>query len=93
MSAPFDPYLHILDTNRVVRLLEVDPSYQDDNGYPFGMLLTATWKPALEFEDVGSVYQYFNPFVESSGASNADWYETYLPEYIVDIPTAEVWAW
>ena len=93
MSAPFDPYLHILDTNRVVRLLEVDPSYQDENGYPFGMLLTATWKPALEFEDVGSVYQYFNPFVESSGASNADWYETYLPEYIVDIPTAEVWAW
>ena len=91
--APFDPYLHILNTNRIVRLLEVDPSYQDENGYPFGMLLTATWKPALEFEDIGSVYQYFNAFVESNGVSNTNWYETYLPDFIVDIPTSDVWAW
>jgi LruC domain-containing protein len=93
MSAPFDPYLHILDTNRVVRLLEVDPNYQDENGYPFGMLLTATWKPPLEFEDIGYVYQNFNTFIESNGTSETNWYETYLPEYIVDIPTADVWAW
>ena len=93
MSAPFDPYLHVLDTNRLVRLLEVDPSYQDENGYPFGMLLTAAWKPALELNDLSIPYQNFDPFVQSKGVTNANWYETYISDYIVDIPTAEVWAW
>jgi LruC domain-containing protein len=93
MSAPFDPYLQVLDTNRLIRLLEVDPSYQDENGYPFGMLLTATWKPAIAAYNVGIPYQNFDPFVQSKGATNTNWYETYLSEYIVDIPTADVWAW
>ncbi|MEH6559209.1 MAG: LruC domain-containing protein [Oceanicoccus sp.] len=93
MSAPFDPYLHVLNTDRVIHLLEVDPSYQDEDGYPFGMLLTATWKPAIAAYDVGIPYQNFNPFVQSKGVTNTDWYETYLSEFIVDIPTADVWAW
>ena len=93
MPAPFDPYLHVLDTNRLVRLLEVDPSYQDENGYPFGMLLTAAWKPALERSDLGIPYQNFDNFVQSKGVTNAKWYETYIADYIVDIPTADVWAW
>lgn len=93
MSAPFDPFVHVLDTNRLIRLLEVDPSYQDENGYPFGMLLTATWKPAIAAYNVGIPYQNFDPFVQSKGVTNANWYETYVPDYIVDIPTADVWAW
>ena len=93
MPAPFDPFVHVLDTNKLIRLLEVDPSYQDENGYPFGMLLTATWKPAIAAYNVGTPYQYFDPFVQSKGVTNANWYETYVPDYIVDIPTADVWAW
>jgi LruC domain-containing protein len=93
MPAPFDPYLHVLDTNKLVRLLEVDPGYQDENGYPFGMLLTATWKPPLERSDLGVPYQNFEAFVQSKGATNANWYETYISDYIVDIPASDVWAW
>ena len=93
MSAPFDPYVHVLDTNRLIHLLEVDPSYQDEDGYPFGMLLTATWKPAIAAYNVGIPYQNFDPFVKSKGVTNANWYETYISDYIVDIPTADVWAW
>ncbi len=92
-SAPFDPYLHVLDTNRVVKLMEVDPSYQDSNGFPFGMLLTAAWKPPLEFTDTAVAYPYFQDFVSSEGGSSADWYTTYLNEYIVEIPNAGQWAW
>jgi LruC domain-containing protein len=93
MPAPFDPYLHVLDTNKLVRLLEVDPSYQDESGYPFGMLLTATWKPPIERSDLAIPYQNFAAFVQSKGVTNANWYETYISYQIVDIPAPDVWAW
>jgi len=93
MPAPFDPFVHVLDTNKLIRLLEVDPSYQDENGYPFGMLLTAIWKPAIAAYNVGIPYQNFDPFVQSKGITNTNWYESYISEFIVDIPTADVWAW
>lgn len=92
-AAPYDPYLHVLDTNRVVRLMEVDPSYQDSNGFPFGMLLTAAWKPPLEFTDTATAYPSFNDFVNSKGAASQQWYTTPLPDFIVDIPEPTVWSW
>jgi len=93
LPAPFDPYLHVLDTNRIVRLMEVDPAYQDSNGFPFGMLLTDSWKPPLEFTDTAVAYPLFNDFVSSEGNSSSNWYETYLPDFIVDIPDSGQWAW
>lgn len=92
-AAPFDPYLYVLDTGRSVHLLEVDPSYQDSNGYPFGMLLTTGWKPPLEFTDTGVAYQFFNDFVSSEGASSLNWYNTPVGGYIVDLPASTQWAW
>ena len=32
-------------------------------------------------------------FVNSEGASSADWYTTCLNDYIVDIPESGQWAW
>jgi hypothetical protein len=92
-QAPYDPYLYVRDTNRVVRLLEVDPAYQDSNGFPFGMLLTSDWKPPLEFTDTATAYPSFSDFVSSKGASSLQWYNTPLPDFIVDIPGPEVWSW
>lgn len=91
--APFDPYLYVRDTARLVRLMEVDPAYQDSNGYPFGMLLTSDWKPPLEFTDTGMAYPFFQDFVLSEGDSSPDWYTTFLDEFIVDIPGPDGWAW
>ena len=91
--APFDPYLYVRDTGRVVRLMEVDPAYQDSNGYPFGMLLTADWKPPLEFTDTSTAYPLFNDFVGSEGGTSQQWYEDPLPDFIVEIPAATSWAW
>jgi hypothetical protein len=92
-AAPFDPYLYVRDTARVVKLMEVDPRYQDSNGFPFGMLLTSEWKPPLEFTDTATAYPFFNDFVTSEGASSLQWYQTPLPDFIVDIPGPETWAW
>jgi LruC domain-containing protein len=93
LPAPFDPYLHVLDTDRIVRLMEVDPAYQDSNGFPFGMLLTDSWKPPLEFTDTAVAYPLFSDFVSSEGNSSSNWYESYLPDFIVDIPDSGQWAW
>ncbi len=93
LPAPYDPYLHVLDTDRMVRLMEVDPSYQDSNGFPFGMLLTDSWKPPLEFTDTAVAYPLFNDFVSSEGNSSSNWYESYLQDFIVEIPDSGQWAW
>jgi LruC domain-containing protein len=92
-SAPYDPYLYVRDTGQTVKLMEVDPSYQDSNGFPFGMLLTTTWKPPLEFTDTADAYPNFLEFVTSEGASAASWYTNYLVDFIVDIPDQTQWAW
>jgi hypothetical protein len=92
-AAPFDPYLYVRDTGRLVRLMEVDPAYQDSNGYPFGMLLTVDWKPPLEFTDTSAAYPLFQDFVISEGRSSTDWYTTFLVDFIVNIPDSGQWAW
>ena len=92
-AAPYDPYMYVRDTARIVKLMEVDPSFQDSNGFPFGMLLTSAWKPPLEFTDTGVAYPSFNDFVDSEGASSQNWYNTPLIDFIVDIPDSDVWSW
>ena len=91
--APYDPYLYVRNTGRIVKLMEVDPTYQDSNGFPFGMLLTVDWKPPLEFTDTAVAYPFFEDFVGSSGGSSLDWYNTSLTDFIVEIPGPTVWAW
>ncbi len=92
-SAPYDPYIYVRNTGQTVKLMEVDPAYQDSNGFPFGMLLTTTWKPPLEFTDTADAYPNFLEFVTSEGASAASWYTSYLVDFIVDIPDQSQWAW
>lgn len=92
-AAPYDPYVYVRNTARVVKLMEVDPSYQDTNGFPFGMLLTSNWKPPLEFTDTGVAYPSFNDFVSSEGATSQSWYSTPLLDFIVEIPDSDNWSW
>jgi LruC domain-containing protein len=92
-AAPYDPYLYVRNTAQVVKLMEVDPSYQDSNGFPFGMLLTSDWKPPLEFTDTGVAYPSFNDFVTSEGATSQNWYSTPLIDFTVAIPDTAIWAW
>jgi LruC domain-containing protein len=73
--------------------MDVDPSYKDSNGFPFGMLLTTTWKPPLEFTDTADAYPNFLEFVNSEGVSATNWYTSYVLDLIVDIPDKSGWAW
>ena len=92
-SAPFDPYLHVINTGKDIQLLQVNPEFTDANGYPFGMLMPIDWLPPIEFTDIGYTYPSFVEFVESKGTLSVDWYNTFLSQYIVGIPSMTEWAW
>lgn len=92
-EAPFDPHLYVRNTKRTVKLIEVDPTFEDDAGYPFGMLLVSNWKPPLESRATGFSYPEFNTFVESEGTSSVEWYLNYLNNQVITIPDVPTWAW
>lgn len=92
-SPPYDPHLFVRDTGQTVRLMQVDASYRDVDGYPFGLLLPDGWKPPLEFTDTSVAYPLFDDFVATEGASSSAWYLEHLVEHIVEIPDSTGWAW
>lgn len=90
-EAPFDPYLYVRNTGQTIKLMEVDPSFVDENGFPFGMLLVHNWKPPAESRDTRNVYSRFNSFVSSQGAADANWYLDYFLPWVINMP--ETWNW
>ena len=92
-AAPFDPYLYVRNTKRIVKLIEVDPTYEDENGYPFGMLLVSDWRPPLESHGTELVYPEFTNFVLSEGTQSTTWYTNYNPKYVITWPENDGWAW
>ena len=92
-AAPFDPHLEVLNTGKIVKLLEVDPQYKDENGFPFGMLLPSEWRPPLEYNSISDVYPLFDDFVASEGSSSKNWYNTFLSSEVVQVPSPSAWAW
>jgi LruC domain-containing protein len=61
--APFDPYLYVRNTGETIQLLEVNPDFKDENGYPFGMLMPIDWEPPLEYIDMETAFPMFGNFV------------------------------
>ncbi len=91
--APFDPILFVRNNGRVIRLLEVDASYKDEEGFPFGMLLTVNWQPPLEYIDIRAAYPLFTDFVSSEGNSSSDWYDSWFSNLVFKTLAPDVWAW
>jgi LruC domain-containing protein len=92
-DAPFDPYLTVLNTGENVQLLQVNPEFKDENGFPFGMLLPSQWLPPNEYFDISDVYPRFDTFVTSGGTSDQDWSNNYKAEVVVPVPEQSLWAW
>lgn len=92
-AAPYDPYLFVQNSGEKIQLLQVNPDFKDENGYPFGMLMPVEWLPPLEYFSISTIYPLFDSFVASMAAENADWYNTFLSNYVVAAPTIDVWEW
>lgn len=92
-EAPFDPYLFVRNTGKKIQLLQVNPDFKDQNGFPFGMLMPFDWLPPREFFSISTIYPLFDRFVESEGTDYLDWYDTFLSNYVVPVPLPDTWAW
>ncbi|MGD8206449.1 MAG: LruC domain-containing protein [Thiohalocapsa sp.] len=92
-EAPFDPYLFVRNTGEEIQLLQVNPDFRDQDGFPFGMLMPIDWLPPLEFFSISTIYPLFDSFVGSEATQYLDWYDTYLPDYVVPVPAVNVWGW
>ena len=92
-EAPFDPYLFVLNTGEEIQLLQVNPEFKDQDGFPFGMLMPIDWLPPMEFFSISTIYPLFDSFVESEATQYLDWYDTSLSNYVVPVPAVSVWGW
>jgi len=92
-EAPFDPYLFVRNTGEQIQLLQVNPDFKDQDGFPFGMLMPIDWLPPLEYFSISTIYPLFDSFVASEATQYLDWYDTFLSNYVVAVPTMNVWAW
>jgi len=92
-AAPFDPYLFVYNTGEKIQLMQVNPAFRDQNGFPFGMLMPVDWLPPLEYFSISTIYPLFDAFVASEATTNLDWYNTFLSNYVVPAPPVAVWSW
>ena len=76
-----------------MQLLQVNPDFRDEAGFPFGMLMPVTWLPPLEYLSMSSVYPNFDNFVASEAAQSADWYDTWVAGQVIAAPPVSDWAW
>lgn len=85
--APFDPFLHVLNTNYEIHQAGFSPrlgdsanvrnnktGFVDQNGYPFALVFPDEWAWPIEYEDMGNCYDDFLSYVLSSGTTLNDWY-------------------
>lgn len=92
-EAPFDPYLFVRNTGRKIQLLQVNPNFKDENGFPFGMLMPVNWTAPQEFLSISNVYPEFDLFVYSEGTQFVDWYNFYSVDSIIPDMSADIWVW
>ncbi len=77
---PYDPYIHVRNTGKNVHLPgkglgEPDsPTYLDEEGYPWALLVPVTWYYPLETVDIREAYSDYSTWVVSNGIDAADWY-------------------
>jgi len=93
LKPPFNAYLHVRKTGQMIQLLEVNPSFKDKNGFPFGMLMPADWQPPSERVNLMEAYPGFLEFVTSQGTKSSNWYKTPKADKVLGVPISATWAW
>jgi len=104
-SAPFDPYLFVVDTNYEIHLQGEVPvlpqssniedgltSFVDDNGYPFALIFPEDWRFPNEYVDIGEAYPQLLEYINSNKQQNKDWYKHGV-EGGLSKHTKDKWAW
>lgn len=90
---PFNAYLHVRNTGQNIQLLEVNASFRDKNGFPYGMVLPTGWQPPLEKTNLLEAYGTFTDFIATRGTQGKDWYLRADGKKIRGLPATSEWAW
>jgi len=103
-APPYDPYLHVNQTNYEIHLpgnraqlatsanLASDTTFKDTNGFPYALLAPDDWHPPLEGTDLGLAYTKFIDYTATPNNSNETWYLSPTLEKIKTIGRT-FWGW
>jgi LruC domain-containing protein len=89
---PYNPYLCVLDTGQEIHLMgEQDRvgtahSYQDSEGFPWGLLVPMDWVNPAEAERIEVHYPRFTNWRQNFGAEFTDWYLHYDDPWVPPPP-------
>jgi LruC domain-containing protein len=81
--SPYNPYLYVLNTGQEIHLMGeqdlagVPHSYQDGEGFPWGLLVPMHWVAPAETQRIEVHYPRFANWRQSFGAGHTDWYLHY----------------
>ncbi|HMV41736.1 MAG TPA: LruC domain-containing protein [Leptospiraceae bacterium] len=79
-AVPYDLYIYVINTKYEIhfagKFKKADGSdqYLDSNGFPWAVLIPGNWKWPYERVDVRKSYSGFQPWYQSKGTTNLDWY-------------------
>lgn len=90
LNAPFDPYLHVKETDQKIHIIEITQKidadgdgnrdyWEDEEGiHPFGIIMHKDWQWPLEYVNILEVYPEFKYVIEGGRfkAKRFDWYKT-----------------
>lgn len=90
LSAPFDPYLYVKETEQEIHVIEITQKidadgdgnkdyWEDEEGiHPFGIIMHKDWQWPLEYVNILEVYPKFQYVIEGGRfkAKTFDWYKT-----------------
>jgi len=85
---PYNPYLCVLNTSQEIHLMGeqdlggVPHTYQDGEGFPWGLLVPLKWTPPAEAQRIELHYPRFANWRQSFGAKHTDWYLHYDDPYV-----------
>lgn len=103
-APPYDPYLHVRNTNYEIHLpgfttqinssanYGVSSTFKDASGYPFVLIFPDDWHPPLEGEDLGLAYPQLMNYITSPNTSNETWYQSPDLNKVKQIGKA-FWKW
>lgn len=103
-APPYDPYLHVKQTNQEIHRpgfatqivtsanYGTDSTFKDARGYPYSLVFPDNWYPPLEGTDLGNAYSAFISYTQTPTSSNETWY---LSPTLTEVKTItrSFWGW
>lgn len=92
VAPPYDTFIHVITTGHDIHLPgryfneDGTDKYIDNLGFPWGLVVGGDFAWPYERQDIHDAYTGFQPWYESGGVNNADWYKTPTDGLVYIVP-------